>query len=298
MADGSRRAWHRLFGIGLTDLFTGSRWRVELEKELALRSQLLDVVVIECDVTAPDPPPTLPDGLDNLRPHNLLTYKSQHEALDGWAIDELIGHYVNYRKLKLARDQRPGGNSREEGSAAARQDPLLPERDFQLYAVATRAPQRLQREALCASTTWDGIYDLRWGLRNIRLIVLGQVAKHPRNAPWQLFSADIERIRHGARHYDPHSREAEALLYELYLRYKLELPNMTYTLADFARESREHILADLTPEERLRGLPTEERLRGLPPEERLRGLPPEEVVRSLSPEGRHRLKELLDREED
>ena len=39
--------WHRLFGIALTDLFTGRPWRVELEKELALKSQRLDVLIIE-----------------------------------------------------------------------------------------------------------------------------------------------------------------------------------------------------------------------------------------------------------
>ncbi|MCB1920192.1 MAG: hypothetical protein KDJ28_09475 [Candidatus Competibacteraceae bacterium] len=32
----------------------------------------------------------LPDGLENLRRHNLLTYKSQREAMDGWAFDELL----------------------------------------------------------------------------------------------------------------------------------------------------------------------------------------------------------------
>ncbi len=71
---------------------------------------------------------------------------------------------------------------------------------------------------------------------------------------------------------------------------------MPYTMADFMRESLEHIMDDMTddqrqaflermsPEERLRGLPPEERLRGLPPEERLRGLPPEERLRGLPPE--------------
>ena len=35
--------WHRLFGIALTDLFAGRPWRVELEKELALKSQRLEL---------------------------------------------------------------------------------------------------------------------------------------------------------------------------------------------------------------------------------------------------------------
>ncbi|ESQ16163.1 MAG: hypothetical protein N838_14100 [Thiohalocapsa sp. PB-PSB1] len=32
MSENRRRQWHRLFGIGLTDLFAGSGWRVELER--------------------------------------------------------------------------------------------------------------------------------------------------------------------------------------------------------------------------------------------------------------------------
>jgi hypothetical protein len=81
---------------------------VELEKELALSSQLLDVVIIEQRETdAPTRTVELPDGLEDLRRHNLLTYKSRHEALDAWALDELIGHYVNYRKLTaVAADKR------------------------------------------------------------------------------------------------------------------------------------------------------------------------------------------------
>lgn len=39
---------------------------------------------------APTDPTTLglPDGLDNLSAHNLLTYKPQQEALDAWALDD------------------------------------------------------------------------------------------------------------------------------------------------------------------------------------------------------------------
>jgi hypothetical protein len=70
------RQWHRLFGITLTDVFRATPWRVELEKELALQSQLLDVVIIEQAAGEPalSPPGwALPDGLEGLRAHNLLT---------------------------------------------------------------------------------------------------------------------------------------------------------------------------------------------------------------------------------
>jgi hypothetical protein len=65
---------------------------------------VLDVAIIEAAGLG-DPrqsePSELPDGLENLRPHKLLTHKSHHEALTAWVLDELTGHYVHYRKQRL-----------------------------------------------------------------------------------------------------------------------------------------------------------------------------------------------------
>jgi len=88
---------HHLFGLFLLDFFTGSPYVVELEKDLSLKKQFLDVVILRRDQDGAIPEP-LPDGLDNLATHNLLSYKSLREAFDGWTVKELIGHYVNYRK--------------------------------------------------------------------------------------------------------------------------------------------------------------------------------------------------------
>jgi response regulator of citrate/malate metabolism len=77
---------------------------VELEKDLSLKQQLLDVVIIEKkDGKAPEP---LPDGLENLAAHNLMTYKSHQETLDGWTIEELCGHYVYFTRSTLRHFQR------------------------------------------------------------------------------------------------------------------------------------------------------------------------------------------------
>jgi len=89
--------WHRAFGFTLTDFFWNSNYTVELEKDLSLKQQLLDAIIIE-QVSSNAPPKQLPDGLNNLSTHNLLSYKSLREPLDPWAMDELIGHFVNYRK--------------------------------------------------------------------------------------------------------------------------------------------------------------------------------------------------------
>jgi hypothetical protein len=293
--------WHRLFGIALTDLFAGRPWRVEVEKELALRSQRLDILLIErragaAAVVDPAALADLPDGLESLTAHNLLTYKSPHEALDAWAVEELIGHYVAYRKL-LAHEPRrarpdPNATVAPDRTDAAPPPPaprLPPEDDFRLYAVATRHPSqllgRLPPDAP-RPTAWPGVYDLAWGARTLRLLVLDAIDPHPRNAPWELFSARMERIRHGLQHYHPRTGAAGEFLTQLYLHYRLEIPEMAYTLDDFHRDTRQllrdpealRLLLELIPpEERLRGLPPEERLRGLPPEERLRGLDPEQI---------------------
>ena len=72
--------WHRLFGLVLTDFFTGSPFVVELEKDLSIKKQLLDVVILRKDQGKFAG--RLPDGLDNLAAHNLITFKSHQEALD------------------------------------------------------------------------------------------------------------------------------------------------------------------------------------------------------------------------
>jgi len=143
--------WHRLFGITLTDFFTDTKYTVELEKDLSLKKQFLDVVIIE--KKDGKPPDGLPEGLENLAAHNLLSYKSHQEAFDDWSADELTGHYVNYRK-QISPSMKK----------------LLPKDDFQRYAVCTRFPAKLAKQ-IELKPVKNGVYDLRWGIRDIRLIL-------------------------------------------------------------------------------------------------------------------------------
>src|SRR5438105_7618143 len=143
--------WHRLFGLLLTDFFTGSPFVVELEKDLSMKKQLLDVVILRkgqgqfsgC----------LPDGLDNLATHNLITFKSHQEALDDWALKELTGHYVNYRK-----------------QVSTSLGKLLPEQRFRLYAVCSRYPQNLAN-AVSWRPLQGGVYECRRGSDVIHVVV-------------------------------------------------------------------------------------------------------------------------------
>jgi len=90
--------WHRLFGLLLMDYLSARGFSVELEKDLSLKQQYLDVVIIKQE-NKEAVLSGICDGFDNLAGHNLLSYKSKREALNFWAIEELIGHYVNYRKV-------------------------------------------------------------------------------------------------------------------------------------------------------------------------------------------------------
>src|SRR3954447_20411468 len=148
------RDWHRLFGLLLTDFFTGSPFAVEVERDLSVQQQLLDVVIVRRGRGRFAG--RLPDGLDGLRAHNLITFKSHREALDDWAMKELVGHYVAYRKLV----------SRSPSD-------LLPENRFKLYAVTARFPQNL-----AGRVPWRpvraGVYDCEWGTDTVRVVVSGE----------------------------------------------------------------------------------------------------------------------------
>src|SRR5262249_24783322 len=135
----AQRDWHRLFGLLLTDFFTGSPFVVEVERDVSQQQQLLDVVIIRRGrgrfVGR------LPDGLEALAEHNLLTFVSHREALDGWALRELTAHYVAYRKL-----------------VSPSPSDLLPADRFRLYAVTARFPHNL-----AGQVPWHerqpGVYD-------------------------------------------------------------------------------------------------------------------------------------------
>jgi len=85
--------WHRLFGLILTDHLTGTPFVVELEKDLSFKKQFLDLVILR-KLAGPIPFP-LPDGFEDMADHNLVSFKSHHEAFDAWAMKELMGHFVN-----------------------------------------------------------------------------------------------------------------------------------------------------------------------------------------------------------
>jgi hypothetical protein len=261
------RDWHRLFGLLLTDFFSGSPFVVEVERDLSVQQQLLDVVIVRRGRGRFAG--RLPDGLDGLWPHNLLTFKSHHEALDGWALKELTGADVAYRKLVSPSPSE-----------------LLPDEHFGLYAVAARFPHNLSGQV-----PWQrvqaGVYDCRWGTDTIRVLVAGELPREPHNAPLHLFSASPELVGFGQAAYRRRSAETSLLLRQLFERFRDEGFAMSYTMEDFKRDYVKKHFARLTPEEQreaLQALPPEKQqevLQAFPPERRLAGLSPEQIQQYL-----------------
>ncbi|NOQ36957.1 MAG: hypothetical protein GQ569_13890 [Methylococcaceae bacterium] len=254
-------SWHRLFGIFLSDYFTDTPYSVELEKDVSVQQQFLDVVILHKEQG--EFQGTLPDGLDNLSTHNLLSYKSMRESFDFWAVQELIGHYVSYRK-QISK-------------------PLLAESEFSLYAVSTCYPQKLAKQVTLTELS-QGVYQLK-EFGNIRLIVLTQIPKAKHNAVWHLFSHNIDKIKFGINSY--HSKiPISTIVNVLYEHYQTEELIMPYTLDDFNKEiGRKHLhflnVEDVAKEfpidEYLKHYSTDEVLKQYSLSERMKGLPKEEV---------------------
>jgi hypothetical protein len=267
--------WHRLFGITLIDYFTNTKYHVELEKELSHKQQRLDVIIIE--QTKGPPLVEVPDGLENLSKYNLLTYKSHHQPLDAWTIDELLGHYVNYRK-----QESPSLNK------------LLPLKTFRFYAVSTRYPSKLAREVTLQKLQ-PGVYVTVWGPHEVRVIVLSRIPKAARNTLWHLFSGVLDKVEYARTHHHWRETDPREILTQMYEQYIGEEVFMSYTMENFRRDSKRYFLAkvkenpaellqELSPEERLKGLSPEDRLKGLSPDDFIKRLSPEDLIKRLSPE--------------
>ena len=257
--------WHHLFGWTLMDYFTGSNYHVDLEKDLSVKPQLLDVVIIEKSTGSALS--ELPDGLENLSKHNLLTYKSLHETLDTLVIAELLSYYVNYRKLL---------------SPKAWEDLSLS--DFRLYAVTTRYPRKLSQEFKNDfQEIKEGVYALQFGNHHIQVIVLSQMPQIKKNALWQLFCNNPDGFKFGRQHYKWRYPPAIALLNPLITMYGKKGVNMPYTLEEAVKECVRDTLESLPPAERLRGLPLSEVVQYFSPADVVKQFSPADVVQYFSP---------------
>jgi hypothetical protein len=264
------RDWHRLFGLLLTDFFTNSPFVVEVERDMSVQQQLLDLAIVRRG--RGQFVGRLPDGLEGLRPHNLITFKSRHEALDGWAMKELMALDVAYRKLVSPSPSQ-----------------LLPDDQFGLYAVTARFPHNLSQQVPWQQVQ-PGVYDCRWGIDTIRVLVVGELPREAHNAPLHLFSASPELVAFGQAAYRRRSADTSLLLRQLFERLREEGFTMAFTMEDFKRQYvKEHFL-QLTPDEQRETL---ERMSPKQRREVMQSLTVNELLAWLSPEQIQQLRDQL-----
>ena len=201
----------------MTVYFEDSPYEVEIEKDLTVKKQLLDIILIERDKTISFD--RYPDGLENMSRYNLISYKFLHEYFDLWSLFELLGHYVNYRK-----------------QISPSMDNLIGVDNFKLYGITTLMPTKLM-DIFSFQTIGQDIFELKWEEICIRLIVLSMIPKGPYNDLWRLFSAKSEVVEEVLIHYTENKHkdynQLMQRLYEFYL--KEELP-MSYTREQFEEE--------------------------------------------------------------
>ncbi len=241
----------------LADFFRGTPYSVEVEKDLSIQQQFLDVVVVRKSpgllLKA------LPDGLNNMSVHNLLSFKSYRATLNRWTIDELTGHYVSYRKLVRSVGKK-----------------LFPEGDFRLYAVCVRFPKKLAKLGGLRELS-PGVFEVPWTEGRMRILVISRMPQSDANSIFQLFSGDRERVVDAQKKFKLQSKLTSSLVLQLLEKYRTEGTIMPYTLEDFDRDFKRSFVSKLTPAERVADLSPEERLRGLPAEDRLEGLSADEL---------------------
>ena len=189
-----QRPWHRLFALSWTDFFRGLPVTVEAEKDLSIKKQLLDVLVIHRESGPLNC--RLPDGFEDLARYNLVTFKSYQEKLSEWSLRELIGHQVNLRK---------------QVSPSMDEDDLVQEEEFQLYAVTSRYPQQLASNVGLEPVA-PGVYQVQVLAKRIRIIVANQLPEQEQNALLHLFSSRTELLAYGVQHYRTRSSETSTLL--------------------------------------------------------------------------------------
>jgi hypothetical protein len=257
-----QQPWHRLFGLSWMDFFRGMPVTVYPEKDLSVKKQLLDILLIRKE--AGPLACRLPDGFEELAPYNLVSFKSHQEKLSAWTLEELLGHYVNLRK---------------QVSPSMDEAELLSRDDFRLFAVTARFPRNLADDNIALQQVQQGVYEVQALTRRIRVVVVNQLPQVEHNALLHLFSASGELFAYGARHYRVRSPETSTLLFQLFQRYQVEVLTMPDQLEEFTRETISRLLKELPVETRLEGLSVKELLAALSPQAR------EELRRELGTNG-------------
>ncbi|MEM7070076.1 MAG: hypothetical protein AAF478_14455, partial [Pseudomonadota bacterium] len=273
--------WHRLFGIAVEqDFIDYIILQIERERDSSVKQEYLDLLIIytenieSLESFLANPPKPLPDGLDNLSQHNLITYKSMRETLDEWTIFELLRHYVSYRKEESDKARKLAAERKKKKQASIKKDSgnwfnlgkrpdensdsgdsdkspkFLPNELFRLYAICTRYPETFIKN-YSPTKIQDGVYELMILNLSIRIIVLSRIPKAERNALWNVFSNVEENIVFGAQQFEQMRKEMSSVLDQLFMHYDQEGVHVAYTVEQFNKDYLMNRAPDLLEDESL-----------------------------------------------
>ncbi len=173
-------------------------------------------------------PDRMLDGLQSLRDHNLISYKSMNEAFDHHALNELIGHAMAYAKLQAGEDWRTFSES------------------LGLIALSTRKPSSEVISRLLHQTKDEDVYeiDCSW---NVTCLVINLAPPKDRNWLWELLRGERTRWKRGS---------ISAILKTIEQRLK-KMGTLDPEIEAFETEIIEYWLRELPPEKRFLGLDLE-----------------------------------------
>jgi hypothetical protein len=220
--------WHRFLKIGLRHLFSGTCFEVYDEFDLSDQVQRVDFAVIRvANHNLPPPAPEkMPDGLQTLRSHNLISYKSINEPFDRFALNELIGHAVAYSKLQARDDWKTFSDS------------------LGLIALSTRKPQTEVISRLLQQTANEDVYEIDCAGWKVTCIVINMASPEKRNWLWALLKGDKSRWKSGTI----------AVMLKAIKQQLKEMGNVDPEIEAFETEILESWLQELPPSQRLIGL--------------------------------------------
>ncbi len=229
--------WHRYLGIVLGDYYSDGPVEVILEKDLSQRQKFLDILLLLAG-QIPWAAETCPVGLEpaNIRPHNLISFKSHQDLLNSAAVEHLIACLSDYRYQAQAEKR-----AELDPDAAKKEPKLLPNDQIRAIAVTARYPEALAAELgeRWRETGTLGVYQMDWGTRTIDIIVCRRVEVVERNSLWLLFSGDQDKVAFGMRHYGLKQSDLSTILNEIHEITNLEGLNMPYTVEDYKKEASE-----------------------------------------------------------
>ncbi len=267
--------WHELMAALLRIHFENSPFEVEAEVDLSLKKQFLDILVVR--KLPGDFAGKLPDGFEPMADHNLISFKSLCDTFDGWALLELLSHFVVYRK-----------------QVSSANDKMLPMSSFRLIGIASRFPDLLAKEVELKNAA-PGVYDIPCGPIWVRMLVIRELREQTSNRVLKFFSPVPTEVENAVRNYRPDSDFATSIVSEMLNKYRKENVDMSQKMDEIFRRLKEtservfwegvtvqDVLEHFPAEKLVESIPPEERVKGLPPEERVKGLPPEELVKGLS----------------